>query len=87
MKKVFIIGLIAAGFAFASASRSDAGVSVGIGIGIPVGYPYGYYSQGCYPYAYYPYRPYYRTVVFNGPRRYWHRGHRAYYSRPYYRHY
>lgn len=86
MKKLLFIGLVVAGFAFASAPRSDAGVSIGIGLGIPGGYygpyPYGY---GCYrPYrAYYRYpRPYYRTVVYSSPRRYWHRGHRVYYSRP-----
>lgn len=76
MKKVLIIGLIAAGFAFASASRSDAGVSVGIGIGVPVGYgcyPYGY-GYGYYRYA----RPYYPAVVV-GPSWYWYHGHRVYY--------
>ena len=33
-KKILLIGLMAGGFALASASRAEAGVSVGIGIGI-----------------------------------------------------
>lgn len=87
-KKFFLIALVAGGFAFASALRSDAGVSVGIGIGVPVRYPHYAYPYGCYyPYGYYP-RPYprYRTVVYTGPRWYWYRGHRVYYSHRYRRH-
>ncbi len=34
-KKLLLIGLVASGFAFAAAPRSDAGVSVGIGFGFP----------------------------------------------------
>ena len=72
-KKLLLIAFAVIGFAFASASGSKAGVSIGIGIGIPVGYPYpyyGYYPYRCYyPYAYYP-RPYFRTVVYGGPRWY-----------------
>ena len=86
MKKLLFIGLVVAGFAFASTSGSDAGVSVGIGIGIP--------GVTCIPYyaivrmvlssaAYYPRPYYYRTAFYSGPRWYWHRGHRVYYSRPY----
>ena len=79
-KKLFFIALVAGGVAFASTSRSEAGVSVGIGIGYP-GYGYGCYpyGYGYYPYGYY--RPYYRPVVYVGPRWYWRNGHRVYYSR------
>lgn len=88
MKKLLLIILVAGGFALGSVSRAEAGgVSVGIGIGVPVGYQYPYY--GCYPryypYAYYPPYSYYRRAVYAGPRWYWHRGHRVYYSRSYHR--
>jgi len=54
-KRLLLIGLVASGFAFASAQRSDAGVSFGIGFG-PGYYGYGYPYYGYYP-SYY-YRPY-----------------------------
>ena len=87
MKKFLMIGLVIAGFAFASVPRSEAGISVGIGFGYPGysygSYPYGYYPYGCYrPYAYY-HRPYYRTAFYSGPRWYWHRGHKVYNRRHY----
>ncbi len=34
-KKLFLIALVAGGFAFAPAPRAEAGVSVGIGVGFP----------------------------------------------------
>jgi hypothetical protein len=70
-KKLLLIGLVAGGFAFASAPRSDAGVSVGIGFGFPVGYPYSY------PYYPYPYG-YYGPTVYGGPSFFWHNGHRVF---------
>jgi len=78
-KKLLLIALVASGFAFASAPRSDAGVAVGIGIGFPVAYPYPY------PYPY-PYYGYYGPSVYVGPSFYWYHGHRVYYSR-YHRHF
>src|SRR5213076_3073710 len=52
-KKLLLIGLVASGFAFAAAPRSDAGVSFGIGFGPGYyGYP-AYYGYGYYPYGYY----------------------------------
>jgi len=83
MKKLLLIALVAIGFAFVPAQRSDAQVYVGIpgvvgvGIGSPgyyYGYPryYGYYPYGYY--GYYPYRSYY-----------WYNGHRVYYR--HHRHY
>ena len=60
-KRLLLIGLVASGFAFASAQRSDAGVSFGIGFGpgyYGYGYP-GYYGYGYYPYPYYRPYPYY----------------------------
>ena len=83
-KKFLLIAIVAGGFAFVSAPRSEAGISVGIGIGVPVAYPYpyGYYRYGCHrPYGYY--RSYYRphAVVYVGPHYYWSHGHRAWCSR------
>jgi len=77
MKKLLLIALVAAGFAFGWAPKSNAGVSVGIGFGYPVGYgyPYSYYGSG-YPYYGY-YRPYRYGYV--GPSFYWSNGHRVYY--------
>ncbi len=57
-KKLLIIAVIAGGFAFAAAPRSEAGLSVGIGVGVPVGYGYGY-SGGYYGGYGYPERVYY----------------------------
>jgi hypothetical protein len=71
-KKLLLIALVAGGFAFASAPRSDAGVSVGIGFGFPVGYPYPYYP---YPYGYYG------PSVWVGPSFYWRNGHRVFIPR------
>ena len=73
LKKLLLIALVAAGFAFVS-TRSEAGISVGIGIGVPFGYPYPYYG---YP----GYYPYYRPVVYVGPRFYWYHGRRVCYPR------
>jgi hypothetical protein len=80
-KKLLLVSVIAAGFAFAAAPRSEAGVHVGIGIGVPVayGYPYyGYspvyspYGYGYAPYGYYS--PGVRVVV--RPHYHWRHGHR-----------
>ena len=68
-KRLLLIALIASGFAFASAPRSDAGVSVGIGFGFPVGYGYG-------PYGYYPPYPYYG--YYGGPSFFWRNGYRVF---------
>jgi len=78
-KKLLLIGLVASGFAFAAAPRSDAGVSVGIGFGFPGYYSYGYpgYGYGYYPYGYY--RPYPYYGYYAGPSFYWSGGHRVYY--------
>ena len=94
MKKVLLMAIVAAGLAFASAPRADAGVSIGIGIGIPVGYGYGYGGYGyryrhCSPYYGYarPY-PYYRVGYRSGYRGrpyYWRNGRRVHYARQYYR--
>ncbi|HAF03794.1 MAG TPA: hypothetical protein DCG89_08350 [Spartobacteria bacterium] len=78
-KRLLLIALVASGFAFASAPRSDAGVSFGIGFGFPVGYyGYGYpaYGYGYNPYGYYRPYPYYGYSV--GPSFYWHHGHRVF---------
>ncbi len=77
-KKLFLIALVAGGFAFAPAPRAEAGVSVGIGVGFPVAYPYPY------PYGY-PY-PYYGPSVWVGPGFYWFQGRRVFFSRPFNRH-
>lgn len=59
-KKLLLIAVLAAGFAFVSAPRSEAGLSVGIGFGGPVSYGYGGY--GGYGYGGYGYgRPYYSS--------------------------
>ena len=88
-KKLFLIALVAGGFAFAPAPRAEAGVSVGIGVGFPVAYPYPY------PYGY-PY-PYYGPSVWVGPDFYWFQvlclffsrpffhGRRVFFSRPFHR--
>ncbi|PYL39881.1 MAG: hypothetical protein DMF34_02840 [Verrucomicrobia bacterium] len=84
-KKLFLIALVAGGFAFAPAPRAEAGVSVGIGVGFPVAYPYPY------PYGY-PY-PYYGPSVWVGPGFYWcvflsrpfFHGRRVFFSRPFHR--
>ena len=87
-KRLLLIALVASGFAFVSAPRSDAGVSFGIGLGFPVGY-YGYGYPGYYGYGYYPYR-YYRPYpyYYGGPSFYWSGGHRYYrhHRHHYYRH-
>jgi hypothetical protein len=70
MKKVLLIALVAGGFTFAAAPRSDAQVFFSIGFGP------GYYG-GYYPYGYYPYRPYYRPY-YGYYRPYWYGGHRYY---------
>jgi hypothetical protein len=75
-KKLLLIGLTVGGFAFATASPSQAGVS--IGIGFPGYYP-PYYPYGYYPYPYY--RGYYGPGVYLGPRYYWYHGHRVFYHR------
>ena len=78
MKKLLLIAVVAAGFAFVSAPKSEAGVSIGIGIGYPgCYYPQPYY--GCYYPR--PYYGYYSPVVYGGPSFYGYRGHRVYYSR------
>ena len=46
-KKLLLIAVVAGGFAFVAAPRSEGGVSVGIGLGFP-GYGYGYYPYGDY---------------------------------------
>jgi hypothetical protein len=75
MKKLLLIALVAGGFVFATAPRSNAGIAIGVGVGYP-GYGYPYYGYG-YPYPYYGYYgPYY-----GGPSFYWYHGHRVYYSR------
>ena len=45
MKKLLLIALVAGGFTFAAALRSEAQVYFNIGFGFP-GY-YGYYPYGC----------------------------------------
>ncbi len=84
-KKLFLIAVVAGGFAFAAAPRSEAHLHVGIGFGFPVGYGGGYY--GCpgpvyYPYGY-GYAPYgyygSRVAISVGPRYYWSHGRRVYY--------
>jgi len=88
-KRLLLIALVASGFAFVSAPRSDAGVSFGIGLGFPVGY-YGYGYPGYYGYGYYPYRYYrpYPYYYYGGPSFYWSGGHRYYrhHRHHYYRH-
>jgi hypothetical protein len=69
MKKLLLITLVAGGFVFASAPRSDAQVYFSVGFGP------GYY--GYYPYRYY--RPYYYRPY------YWYGGHRYYRHHHYYR--
>jgi hypothetical protein len=96
MKKLLLIALVAAGFAFAAAPRTEARTYFSVGIGLPIGFGYyggcypGYYSgyQGYYPYGYYRpyYRPYYSGVTiryYNGRPFYWHRGHRVFVARRY----
>jgi hypothetical protein len=79
-KRLLLIALVASGFAFASAPRSDAQVSFGIGFGAPVGYyGYGYPYYGYYPYGYSYYRPYPYYGYYVGPTFYWSGGHRYYY--------
>jgi hypothetical protein len=73
MKKVLLIALVAGGFMFAGAPRSDAGVSVGIGFGFPVAYPYPY----PYPYPY----GFYGPAIYAGPSFYWYGGHRVFVAR------
>src|SRR4051794_4628017 len=81
-KRLVLIAVIAAGFAFVSAPRSEAGVSVGIGLGVPVGYGYGYGGYYGYTPAYYPYGSpygYYSPVrVVVRPHYHWRHGHRIY---------
>lgn len=87
MKKLLLMALVAGGFMFAGAPRSDAQVYFSIGFGFPGYYGYGYYPYGYnYPYRYY-YRPYYRgyynrPYYWSGGRRY----HRHHYPNYYYRH-
>src|SRR5205823_13620331 len=67
MKKLLLIALVASGFAFASAPRSDAGVAVGIGpVGIGVGVGYPYYGYGYYPYGYDRPHSYYGPYYYYG---------------------
>ena len=73
MKKLLLIALVAVGFMFAGAPRSDAQVYFSIGFGFP-GY-YGYYPYGYY----YPYR-YYQPYYWYGGHRYY-RHHYPYYYR------
>jgi hypothetical protein len=82
-KRFLLIALVAGGFAFVSTPRCNAGVRVGIGIGLPLAYPYPYPYYGYGYYRPYYYGPYYAA----GPRFYWYRGHRVYYSHRHYRHY
>jgi len=75
MKKLLLIGLVAAGLSFAGVPRSDAQVyfSIGFGSGYYGYYPYSYY----YPYRYYGYyRPYY---WYGGHHYYRHHHHHHYY--------
>ena len=78
MKKLLLVALVAGGFMFAAAPRSDAQVFFSIGFG--PGYYGGYYPSGYYyPYGYYrPYYAYYRPY-------YWYHGHRYYRHHHYYR--
>ena len=69
MKKLLLIALVAGGFVFGGAMRSDAGVSVGIGFGFPVAYAYPY------PYGFYG------PAFYAGPAFYWHNGHRVFVAR------
>ncbi len=60
MKKLLLMALVAGGFMFTEAPRSDAQVYFSIGFGFPGYYDYGYSQYGYYyPNRYY-YRPYYR---------------------------
>jgi hypothetical protein len=82
MKKFLLIALTVAGFAFAAAPTSQAGVSVGIGIGVPIGCP------GYYPYPYYGYYgPYYGVGYRSYAYRpyYWNHGRRIYRARRHWR--
>jgi hypothetical protein len=78
MKKLLLIALMACGFAFVPAQRSDAQVSVGIGVGYP---SYGYRYYPSYGYGYYPYR-YYRPYRYYG----YYNGRPYYNGHRYYRH-
>jgi len=69
MKKLLLIALVAGGFLFAAAPRSDAHVSFAFGFGFPVGYAYPY----PYPYPY----GFYGPAVYAGPSFYWSGGHRV----------
>ena len=85
MKKLLLIGLVAAGFLVAGAPKSEARVFVNVGFGFPFGgyYPYPAYYGGYYPYAY-GYPGYYpgAYVRFGYRPYYWWHGRRCYY-RPY----
>jgi hypothetical protein len=84
-KKILLIAVVAVGFAFAAAPRSEARVFVNVGLGFP-GFYYGpgpYYGYGYAPYGYYYGGPRY---YYNGRPYYWYRGQRVYYSRRPYRH-
>ena len=84
-KKLILVAVVVAGFSFAAAPRSEAGVSVGIGIGAPIGFGYyGGYARPYYPYGYgYApfgyYAPGYTQVVYRPY--YWSHGRRIYYAR------
>jgi hypothetical protein len=92
MKKLVLIALVVAGFAFAATPRTEARTFVSVGIGLPIGfgyyggcgYPgyYGYGYPGYYPYGYYRsyYRPYYSGYRYHRPY-YWHHGRKIYYGR------
>ena len=59
MKKLLLFSLVAIGFAFVPAQRSDAQIYVGIPgiVGVGIGYPGYYYGYPrYYGYGYYPYR-------------------------------
>jgi hypothetical protein len=87
MKKLLLFSLVAIGFAFVPAQRSDAQIYVGIPgiVGVGIGYPgyyYGYPRYYGYPYGYYGYYPYRSYYWYNGHRVYY-RHHRHHYYRSY----
>ena len=84
-KKLLLVAVVAAGFAFTAAPRSEARTFVSVGIGFPVGFGYGYpayypYAYPGYSYGYYPY-PAYRVSYYYGRPFYWSHGRRIFIAR------